>query len=545
MSVPCDEVGAGTRAVVGAPSVCFVAICKDESELIERCLGCVWPFVTEWVIVDTGSTDDTKEKIAKWTGAKAGEAGVAKRGLLVERPWVNFGHNRTEALQAAREWTTCDWLLMTDIDDIVFGDAEKLGAFIASQPPTVSGLLVRICGGANHVRPHLFRTSAPWKYTGVLHEYAVEEGGLVPSHSLPAVPKESMWLDARSEGVRSRQPFKYSEDALLLERELVRDPTNRRNVFYCAQSWKDAGLGAKAIPHYRQVMEDDGAWVEERYISCLNLVRLLPKLNDECVNVGWTALRLQPQRREVTTALLRRARIEGLWRCDLLGMGMLNQRTGARSIKDAFLFAESGAYTWSFNDELSIMAFYLGFKDLCKEAALEAAITCPPSEFVRIRKNAVFGGMPERLAEYHRTTWGTHLAEIGQLWGGKTKLRKHGRSGADFEPAAVSVPQGPFAKTETWAALRASLEAAGLVVAPLSKDGRGAKLVSTVLGEGEHRNEEIGVCIVPPGTDVMDFNIAVSNTLTVSRFVWCFTMDTYEVLRVRHGASNVYCFLLE
>ena len=48
-----------------------------------------------WVVVDTGSTDGTQQIIKDF---------MAKHkipGELFERPWVNFSHNRSEALELA------------------------------------------------------------------------------------------------------------------------------------------------------------------------------------------------------------------------------------------------------------------------------------------------------------------------------------------------------------------------------------------------------------------------------------------------------------
>ena len=44
-------------------TVCLNMIVKNESAIIERCLNAVYPFIDEYCIVDTGSTDDTIDKI--------------------------------------------------------------------------------------------------------------------------------------------------------------------------------------------------------------------------------------------------------------------------------------------------------------------------------------------------------------------------------------------------------------------------------------------------------------------------------------------------
>jgi glycosyltransferase involved in cell wall biosynthesis len=44
-----------------AKSVCLNMIVKNESKVIERCLRSVKGCIDYWVIVDTGSTDDTQK----------------------------------------------------------------------------------------------------------------------------------------------------------------------------------------------------------------------------------------------------------------------------------------------------------------------------------------------------------------------------------------------------------------------------------------------------------------------------------------------------
>jgi hypothetical protein len=69
-------------------------IVKNEAHVLARCLDSVKPFVTAWVIVDTGSTDATQDLVRSCMRGIPGE--------LHERPWKDFGHNRTEAIVLAR-----------------------------------------------------------------------------------------------------------------------------------------------------------------------------------------------------------------------------------------------------------------------------------------------------------------------------------------------------------------------------------------------------------------------------------------------------------
>ena len=75
------------------PSICLVMIVKNESKVIRRCIDSVRNYINYWVIVDTGSTDGTQDLIKEIMD----EYGI--KGELHERPWVDFGYNRTESLE--------------------------------------------------------------------------------------------------------------------------------------------------------------------------------------------------------------------------------------------------------------------------------------------------------------------------------------------------------------------------------------------------------------------------------------------------------------
>ena len=51
------------NSATGPKTVTLCMIVKDEAHVIERCLSSVLPVIDYWVIVDTGSTDGTQQKI--------------------------------------------------------------------------------------------------------------------------------------------------------------------------------------------------------------------------------------------------------------------------------------------------------------------------------------------------------------------------------------------------------------------------------------------------------------------------------------------------
>src|SRR5580765_5832102 len=89
--------------------ICLNAIVRDEAHVLRRALDSAKPFVDNFCIVDTGSTDGTQEIIKEY-------------GTLYERPWVDFGHNRQEALELARK-ESCEYIIFLDADDVLLASS--------------------------------------------------------------------------------------------------------------------------------------------------------------------------------------------------------------------------------------------------------------------------------------------------------------------------------------------------------------------------------------------------------------------------------------
>lgn len=138
-------------------TLCLNMIVKDEAHIITRCLASVLPLIDTWVIVDTGSTDGTQAVIQEFFSALPGE--------LIERPWVNFAHNRTEALEFARG--KAGYLLIMDADDTL-----EIAQGFELPPLTADAYCLEIhYAGHAYRRRQLIRSTLPWHYVGVLHEY--------------------------------------------------------------------------------------------------------------------------------------------------------------------------------------------------------------------------------------------------------------------------------------------------------------------------------------------------------------------------------------
>src|SRR5947209_12275693 len=217
-------------------------IVRDEAAVIERCLASARPYIDAWVIVDTGSSDATPALVQR---ALAGAPGA-----LHHRPWRDFGHNRTEALQLARGQG--DYLLFIDADETL--RAPEGFAWGVLDAPAYH--LHAEYGVTRYSRPALLDARLDWRWEGVLHEYPV---------ATPPVPFAQLeWprIVVRQDGARSRDPAKLEKDAQVLREALAREPGNARYAFYLAQTYRNAGDLARAREAYWHRFRMPG-WEEE------------------------------------------------------------------------------------------------------------------------------------------------------------------------------------------------------------------------------------------------------------------------------------------
>jgi len=335
----------------------LVMIVKNEEAVIERALRSALPFISTYVIVDTGSTDRTKEIIQ--------EVMKDVSGLVVDRPWVNFGVNRSEAL------TLCDgqmeWAIMLDADDTLEGKVISADVWEHFE---IDAFNLHIHHSTiRHQRPHIFKTGIGWRFVGAVHE-----GPVLPGKDDPVIYllPESTYMETRCEGSRSKDPEKYNKDVTLLETQLLMNPTDHRTLFYLAQSYRDAGRKDDARRCYERYLDISGGWIQERYMVFVNLIVLV---NDPATKISltWRAIELCPDRLEAQFTLLNQRRQAGIPASQQYFA--IAQFTANRKPSSEFLFCTPAVYEWGMDDELTVVAYDTKHYREAYEASIRSAVT--------------------------------------------------------------------------------------------------------------------------------------------------------------------------
>jgi glycosyltransferase involved in cell wall biosynthesis len=381
---PEDEAvaAANAAALLARPSICLCMIVRDEGVILAETLAALRPHIDTWVIVDTGSGDDTIDVVRRTM------AELDVPGELHERKWKDFGTNRTEALELCAGRADYAWVM--DADDRVVGPL-NLGNLTAD--------VYRLRMGTDLVewRPRLFTLTKRWAYDSVVHEdvRCVDEPH-TEQRLLGDYHVESRWL-----GNRNKLVDKRLRDAELLREALREDPDDPRYVFDLAQSLFAAGQLTGALQQYKRRLEIGGS-EEETFVAKLQRARCLDRLGDswDTVLAGYLdASRARPARAEPLYEIARHYRGTGEFEL------AYRFASAAADLEvptdDDALFVANDIYEWRARDELAIAAFYLGRR--AESFELSARVldrTIPDAERTRVEANLPFGLpaiVPERV----------------------------------------------------------------------------------------------------------------------------------------------------
>jgi len=363
--------------------LCLVMIVKDEEDTMERCLRAVSPYIKYWVIVDTGSKDNTVEVINKTMK----ELDIP--GELHERPWVNFEVNRTESLELAKG--KCDYRWIIDADDTFQLENPNINPFAGLNKEPDSYQILYKLNSLQYHRAQIVKSDQDWVYKGVLHEYLHLEGK--PNITQGIVPNSFVVADISPLKRASSLEEKYSNDAKILEKALIEEPENARYQFYLAQSYRDSEQNEKAIEAYQKRV-DMGGWEEEVYYSMYMIAKLKEKMgvsDEEVTSLYSKAWEYRPNRLECAFHVMRKLRAQSRF---LLSFAYGDVAIKTKGTSD-ILFLETEIWQWRLLDEYSLASYYIGNPEIALEKT-SAIVNSPffkginPEERNRLLKNVEF-----------------------------------------------------------------------------------------------------------------------------------------------------------
>ncbi|MEI7715820.1 MAG: glycosyltransferase [Mycobacterium sp.] len=329
-----------SRPVTPHPTICLNMIVKNEAHVILTCLDSVAPYISSWVIVDTGSDDGTQDVIRRHMD----RLGVP--GELHERPWRDFGHNRSEALSLAQGHGGYIWVM--DADDMLVGtpDFTGLTADVYTLRLKAPNLLFW--------RPLLFRDGLRLRYEGVVHEYLASDTPCAIERL-----EGEYHIEISHLGARNLDTQKYVRDRDLLLAEIDRNPQDARSVFYLAQSYFCLQDWTNARDCYARRVEL-GGWDEEVFCSMMRVAESMAKLGAAWPDVQdayLTAWEFRQTRAEPLHAIARHYLLDQRY---ALGYQFAKLAADIPFPDQDKLFVDADVYAWRAVDDQGACAFFLG-----------------------------------------------------------------------------------------------------------------------------------------------------------------------------------------
>jgi len=241
-------------------TACLAMIIKNEGPILPRLFESVKGFVSEYCIVDTGSTDDTIDVLRS----------MDMPGVILEEPFVNFATTRNYMIDNCRKVMTCDYLVLLDADMVLHvslkWDWSKLDNRDVYNFIQISGVEYENVRMIRRVAEEVHVVGATHEYYDVPTEYTK---GLLPKHLV--------YIEDVGDG--KAKGDKFERDERLLRHELQEQPDNVRTVFYLANTLKDQGKYEEAIPFYER-RTTMGGWFAEADYSYIMLTQCYLELHN-------------------------------------------------------------------------------------------------------------------------------------------------------------------------------------------------------------------------------------------------------------------------
>ena len=238
-------------------------IVKNEQESLEGCLQSVWDVVDEIIIVDTGSTDKTKEVANQWTEH------------IFDFTWI---HDFAVARNFSFAKATMDYILWLDADDILLlEDRQKLSQLKQSLSPEMDAVSMQYhCDfddygnvTLNVRRTRIVKRSSHYQWEGAVHEdLVIKDARFYHSDIVVTHRKDHSISDPD-------RNLKIYENLLLMGKEF----TLRDTLHYAMELHKQQ-LYQKAIGFYLKILDMEKITMEDRIYTCSKLADCYYHLGD-------------------------------------------------------------------------------------------------------------------------------------------------------------------------------------------------------------------------------------------------------------------------
>lgn len=359
------------------PKLILTQIVKNESHVITRMLDSIKTIVDVVCIIDTGSTDDTRDVIRKWGEDNGIECHV------FDRPFDDFEKSRNYSIEMGREVTKDRgddwWGFWLDADEVI-----ELGPkFNKKNIKKDLYMFETHINTMKYTRNEMFKLDKKFRFYGPIHEYLVCDDKDITSGVL-----EGVSVRVRMDGGSWKEDvsMKYLSHAHKFEAYIANDRKDPRWIFYTAQSWHDSAnipdnrpeseeRLRRSMRYYKERVTRPDGYPEEIFYSQYRIGTIMHIL--EC---PWNktlvellkAHNFDPLRGEPMKLIIEHYLATGEYHNAYLfsSFGMKNFHN-KNPYPKRLLFLDETLYAWTFLHLHANASFFSGRKDECVQTFSE------------------------------------------------------------------------------------------------------------------------------------------------------------------------------
>lgn len=232
-------------------SLCMIV--KNEQQVLQRCIESIKDFTDEIIIVDTGSTDLTKEIAQKY-------------GSVYDFKWCDdFSKARNFAFSKAKS----DYIMWLDADDVIKKESlDKLLNWKKTQNSNEIDVVMMPYhldidenGNSNFIyyRERILKNKAGFIWQGAVHECIQPTGKIV-------------YLDIPVEHHKEKESKLSDRNLKIYQKQLKKDGTlDARSKFYYARELMTHKMFEKAVNMFEGFINDENGWIENKIEALRNL----------------------------------------------------------------------------------------------------------------------------------------------------------------------------------------------------------------------------------------------------------------------------------
>lgn len=247
-------------------SLCMIV--KNEHDTLGRCLDCIKDIVDEIIIVDTGSTDDTKDIALSYTDK------------VYDFKWCyDFSKARNFSFSKA----TKDYIMWLDADDIILkNDRERLKILKKILTPDIDMVFLKYhlnldengIPALSYYRERIVKRSKNFKWISPIHE-VIPISGKVLREDI-AITHNKLHPTDPQRNLNIFEKMKENGDTF-----------DARQTFYYARELMYAKRYDESIEEYNKLLASTNAWIENKISACLDLYKIYMSLSNEDIALNY------------------------------------------------------------------------------------------------------------------------------------------------------------------------------------------------------------------------------------------------------------------